>query len=134
MATLLQSRHLSVSISRSSSVVYDFVSVPENFRLWASGLGKALHKVDDEWVAEAQEGPVRIRFSERNEFGVLDHWVIPMHGLEIYIPMRVIPNGSGCELGFTLFRLPGMSDEKFAADAEWVMRDLTALKSLLESQ
>ena len=48
--------------------------------------------------------------------------------------MRIIPNGSGCELIFTLFRLPGASDEKFAADAEWVMRDLTALKNLLETQ
>jgi hypothetical protein len=49
--------------------------------------------------------------------------------LEIYIPMRVIPNGSDCELIFTLFRLPGISDEKFAADAEWVMRNLTFEKA-----
>ena len=66
--------------------------------------------------------------------GFLDHWVSPKPGLQIYIPMRVIPNGSGCELVFALFRLPDMSDEEFAADAEWVMRDLNSLKNLLESQ
>ncbi len=134
MATTHQSRNLSVSINRDAEDVYNFVSVPENFPRWASGLGKSLKKVNGEWIAETPEGPVKVMFSERNEFGVLDHWVSPKPGLQIYIPMRVIPNGSGCELIFTLFRLPDMSDEQFAADAEWVMRDLTSLKNLLESQ
>ena len=31
---------------------------------------------------------------------------------------------------FTLFRTPGMSETKFTADAEWVRRDLGALKEL----
>ena len=133
MAATHPSRNLSVSINRDAKDVYNFVSVPENFLRWASGLGKSLKKVNGEWVAETPEGPVKVRFTERNEFGVLDHWVYPKPGLQIYIPMRVIPNGSGCELIFTLFRLPAMSDEKFVADAEWVMRDLTSLKNLLES-
>jgi hypothetical protein len=34
----------------------------------------------------------------------------------------------------TLFRVPGMNDEKFAADAQWVMRDLNRLKDLLEAE
>jgi hypothetical protein len=54
-------------------------------------------------------------------------------GLEIYIPMRVISNGAGSEVLFTLFHLPDMSDEKFAADAEWVKRGLNAVKNLLEA-
>jgi hypothetical protein len=131
---MLTSRNLSISINRNANDVYDFVSVPENFRLWASGLGSSLNKVNGEWIAETQQGPVRIRFSERNEFAILDHWVSTGPGLEVHIPMRVIPNGNGSELVFTLFRLPGMSDQKFAADAEWVMRDLAALKNLLEAQ
>ena len=32
----------------------------------------------------------------------------------------------------TLFRGPGMTDETFARDADWVRRDLAALKRLLE--
>jgi len=127
------SLHLSVSINRGVREVYDFVSVPENFRLWASGLGKSLKNVDGVWVAETPDGQVMIRFSERNKFGILDHWVSPKPGLQIYIPMRVIPNGAGSELIFTLFHLPDMSDDKFAADAEWVKRDLASLKILLES-
>ena len=134
MAKAHLSRNLNVSINRDAGYVYNFDCVPENFPLWASGLGKSLKKEDGEWIAETAEGQVKIRFSERNAFGVLDHWVSPRPGLQIYIPLRVIPNGGGCEVILTLFRLPEMSDDKFAADAEWVMRDLTSLKSLLESQ
>ena len=134
MTTTHPLRNLSVSINRDARDVYNFVCVPENFRLWASGLGRSLKKVNGEWVAETPEGPVKIRFSECNELGVLDHWVSPKPGVQIYIPMRVISNGSGSELIFTLFRLADMSDEQFSADAEWVMRDLTSLKNLVESQ
>jgi hypothetical protein len=48
--------------------------------------------------------------------------------------MRVIANGMDSEVMLTLFRVPGMSDEKFAADAQWVMRDLNRLKELLEAE
>lgn len=133
MATLLQARNLNISINRNCMDVYNFVSVPKNFPLWASGLGKSLKQVNGEWIAETPEGLMKVRFSKPNELGVLDHWVSPNPELQIYIPMRVIANGSGCEIIFTLCRLPGMSDEKFAADAAWVMRDLTSLKNLLET-
>jgi len=128
-----QAQNLSVYINRNAREVYDFVSIPDNFRLWASGMGDSLRYSHGEWIAEMPEGPVKIRFSEQNEFGILDHWVSPKPGVQIYIPMRVVPNGAGSELIFTLLRLAGMSDDKFDADAEWVMRDLASLKNLLES-
>jgi len=53
-------------------------------------------------------------------------------GSVIYVPLRVISNGDGAEVLLTLFRQPGMSDAKFAADAEWIGRDLRALKTLIE--
>ncbi len=134
MAKAHESRHLSIFINRDTTDVYDFVFNPENFPRWASGLGKSLKKVHDGCVAETPAGSVKVRFTERNEFGVLDHWLTLTPEQQIYIPMRVIPNGGGCEFIFTLFRLPDMSDEKFASDAEWVMRDLAALKMLLEAK
>lgn len=134
MATeMAEVRHLSVSIHRSACEVYDFVSVPENFLKWATGLGKSLRKVGGEWIAETSQGPVKVRFTERNAFGVLDHWVIPQAGAEIHLPLRVVANGAGSELIFTLFRQPGMSDGQYARDVEWVMRDLIALQRLLET-
>jgi hypothetical protein len=133
MATTFESRTISICINRPVALVYDFTSVPENFPKWAGGLGKSLTKTAGEWIADTPNGPIKVRFTERNRFGVLDHYVMPEPGVEIYIPLRVIANGTGSELLFTLFRLSDVSDEKFAADIDWVKRDLTALKTLLES-
>jgi hypothetical protein len=133
MAATFDSRTLSVRINRAPQDVYDFASVPTNFPQWASGLGKSIERVNDDWIAETPQRPMKVRFTERNRFGVLDHYVMPEPGVEIYIPMRVIANGAGSELIFTLFRFSDISEEKFAEDIEWVKRDLNALKQLLES-
>ena len=45
-------------------------------------------------------------------------------------PLRT--NETGAEVIFILFRQPGMSDEKFRADAEQVKKDLQTLKDLLK--
>jgi hypothetical protein len=74
---------------------------------------------------------VRIGFTGRNAFGVMDHRVDLGTGPEVHVPMRVVPNGAGAEVLVTLFRRPRMSEAQFAADAAWVMRDLLALKALL---
>jgi hypothetical protein len=108
-------RKLKVVIERPAGEAYEFLSAPENFRKWASGVG------DNE-----------VRFSERNSHGVLDHSVKTPQGDEVYVPLRVLPKGRRCELELTLFRQPNMTDERFAADTEWVMRDLLAAKRLLE--
>ena len=81
---------------------------------------------------ETPQGPVKIRFAEKNDFGVLDHYVTTAQGVEIYVPMRVVPNGFGSEVIFTLFKTPEMSDQRFAEDAGMVERDLKTLKSVLE--
>jgi hypothetical protein len=73
-----------------------------------------------------------VRFVKNNDLGVLDHYVTPAPGVEVYVPIRVLPNGSGSTVLFTLFQLPGMSDEKYAEDAGLVTRDLETLKRVLE--
>ena len=133
MAATAETRNLSVSIERDADAVYAFLSVPENFAKWASGLG-SLRREKEQWITETPDGPMIVRFSEPNALGVLDHWVSPPSGAEIYIPLRVVKNGSGCELVFTLFRQPGMDQARFEADAQWVMRDLKAAKQLLEAK
>lgn len=91
-----------------------------------------LRREGDEWVANGPEGPVRVRFTAHNDFGVMDHFVDTAEGNVVPIPPRVVQNGEGAEVMLTLFRQPGMTDEKFSADARWIMRDLRALKDLTE--
>lgn len=129
---MLESRTISLSINRNWEKVYDAVWRPEDFPKWASGLSKSSLTRDGEaWRAEGPEGTVRITFTGHNAFGVMDHHVDVGNGTSIYVPMRIIQNGDGAEVLLTLFRQPGMSDEKFAADAEWVGRDLLALRALV---
>ena len=133
MATTHDARTISVSINRDPQDVYAFVRHPANLPQWASGLATTIEHVGDAWVIPAPDGPATIRFAAHNSFGVLDHWVRPAAGAEVYVPMRVIPNGEGSQLLFTLFRLPTMSDDQLAGDAALVERDLATLKRLLEA-
>jgi hypothetical protein len=129
---MLESRTISVSINRNWNEVYEAVWRPEDFPKWASGLSKStLTRDDDAWKAEGPEGQVRIAFTDHNAYGVMDHSVTLGDGTVIYVPLRVIRNGDGAEVLLTLFRQPGMSDAKLAADAEWVTRDLLSLKALV---
>ena len=127
-----QVRHISVTINRRPQEVYSFVSDPANLPRWATGLGGSIGQVQGEWIAESPMGKIKIRFAGQNAFGVLDHEVILEAGVKIMNPMRVIANGDGSEIFFTLIRRPDMSDEQFEADARWVEKDLKILKDLLE--
>jgi hypothetical protein len=126
-------RNIGISVDRPWRTVYQFASRPENLHLWASGLGTSLENIAGKWFIQGPEGRAEVRFSAPNSHGILDHHVVLPDGREIYVPLRVIANGEGSEVVFTLFRLPEMTDERFAGDAEWVERDLRTLKSLLEA-
>ena len=126
------SRTLSVSINRDPTTVYGFVSNPANLPKWAKAFCKSVTKSNEDWIMETPRGPMKVRFVGKNDLGVLDHYVNPTPEIEVYVPMRVLPNGSGSEVVFPLFRLPDMSDEKFAENIGMVERDLKTLKSVLE--
>lgn len=132
---LLQSTTVQVSIARQPQDVYAYISNPENFPAWATAFCLSIrHSAGNEWIVETPDGPMSIRFVESNHYGVLDHYVQP-HGASeaILNPMRVLANGAGSELIFTLFRQPGMSEEQFAQDARMVHSDLQTLKRVLEN-
>jgi hypothetical protein len=73
-----------------------------------------------------------IRFAADNDFGVLDHVVTTSAGAQVHVPMRVVPNGSGSVVLFTLFQLPGMSPAQFAEDQALVQADLQRLRAAVE--
>jgi len=133
MATMFASRTLSISIGRRPGEVHEFVSNPENLPKWAKGLGKSIRKQGADWIVDTPQGPMKIRFTEPNSLGVLDHYVTTASGVEVYVPMRVLSNGTGSEVIFTLFRLQDVSDEKYAEDMKLVEQDLQTLKDLLET-
>lgn len=127
---------LSIGIDRPIAAVASYLAEPRNFPAWASGLAGGLTPLnsgENEWLGATAQGPVSIRFSPANPFGVADHWVTLADGGIVYVPLRAVANGDGSEVALTLFQLPGMDEARFQADAAWVRRDLATLKRLLEA-
>ena len=88
---MLEARTISIAVDRPWRDVYEALWRPESFAVWASGLIKSSLQPDGAWWrAEGPAGPIRIRFTEHNPFGVMDHIVDLGTGPEIAVPLRVI--------------------------------------------
>jgi len=111
-----QSVHIGIHVSRPAELAYSYVADPAHLPCWAAGVDAA----------------TEVRFVPPNEHLVLDHDVTLPDGSVTRNPMRVLPDGDGCEVVFTLRRGTGTSDEAFDADADAVRSDLQTLKELLE--
>jgi Polyketide cyclase / dehydrase and lipid transport len=129
-----RSRHISERIARPADEVYDYAADPASLPQWAPGLGSSVEKIDGQWFVETPQGRVGFAFVQRNEYGVLDHYVTLPSGEVVYIPLRVIADGSGSEVVITLRRRPGMSDQDFKADADAMAADLSRLRQVLEAR
>lgn len=125
---------ISVQIARSPAAVYAYVANLNNLPAWATTFCRSIRHGEAGWLMETSLGSMAIRLAPENDLGVLDHYLTPLGGETLYVPLRVVANGSGSELLFTLFRLPGVSDADFAADSALVRQDLESLKGLLERQ
>ncbi|HEV7208098.1 MAG TPA: SRPBCC family protein [Mycobacteriales bacterium] len=128
--SMFEARTLAVSVRRPPEVVYAYAADPRNLPAWS--FIESVEPAGDRWLARTSAGPVLLRFAAPNTLGVLDHDVELAPGKVLRVPMRVIANGDGSEVLFTLFRQPGTSAAAFEQDARTVGEDLAALKAVLE--
>lgn len=127
----MKSRTLSVYIDASPERVYAFASNPENLPRWVPFF-KSVEQDGGDWVAESPLGRVGIEFVHDNDLGVLDHTITLPSGVRLTNRMRVIANGDGSEILFTLMQRDDMTDQQFREDAQLVLDDLHVLRRLLE--
>lgn len=128
-------KHISQSIHCQPDEVYAYIANPENLPHWAAGLSQSEMKhVNGEWLADSPMGQVKVNFEPVNSYGIADHAVTLPSGEVVNNPLRVIPNGKGSEVVFTLYQRTGMSTADFENDAAHVAADLKTLKALLEAQ
>lgn len=125
-------QHVSISIARSPDDVYRFASAIERWPEWAHGIGTSVRRDADAWIATGPLGEVTVRFAPQNPYRVLDHDVTLPNGQKFHNSFRVIPNGTGSEAVFSVFRQPGATDQAFRDDWGAVAKDLQRLKALLE--
>lgn len=129
---LREARTLTISIACPPDDVWAFVADAANLPRWATASFHSVRRDGDHWVLDTPDGEVTLRFVEPNPFGVLDQVVTLPSGLAIHVPMRVVPNGDGSEVIFTVLREPGVGAEAFARDVASVEHDLRSLKAALE--
>ena len=127
-------RIVSETVDAPADQVYEFARQRGNLHRWASGLASvAIEQEGDHWAADSPMGRIRIRMAPRNDFGVLDHDVTTPDGTTTHNAFRVTPVDDGSVLTFAVLRMAGASDEAFEQDAAHVLKDLRALKGLMEN-
>lgn len=127
-------RHISQSINRPFASVVAFAGEPENLPRWAAGVSAGIRNEDGRWITDSPMGVVELRFHDGVELGILDHDVIFPDGTSVHNPLRVLHNDGGSEVVFTLYRLPGTTDDDYERDADLVRTDLARLRDILEAQ
>jgi hypothetical protein len=128
----MELRTISITVARPVKVVYEYLAAPEKYSEWSFFLTSARPE-GDRWIFETPNGPVHVKFVERNAYGVLDHWVTVGGDAAIYVPLRVVAHGHESAVLFTVFRQSEMSDQDYDADIAAVRKDLENLKRVLES-
>ncbi|KQQ10431.1 polyketide cyclase [Rathayibacter sp. Leaf296] len=128
-----ESRPVGIVIDAPADEVYSFIVDPSNLPLWAAGLAESdVEEVDGHWFADSPMGRVEVVFAPRNPFGVADHRVITAEGRVFDNPLRVLANGDGAEVAFTVRRYEGMTLDQWDEDCGRVAADLETLRGLLE--
>ncbi|MEH3054536.1 MAG: SRPBCC family protein [Patulibacter minatonensis] len=123
---------ISVTIPRPPGEVYAYVTDPRNLPAWAAGLATSVERRDGRWVVDSGEGEWTVEFVPENDLGVADHLVTLPDGRQQLNPMRVLPNGDGSEVTFTIFRAEiGDDHDEWAHLIATIRDDLLALRTAL---
>ncbi|MEV7692771.1 SRPBCC family protein [Microbacterium sp. NPDC089189] len=125
-------QHISQYIDRSPADVARFAGDPVHLPQWAAGLSAGIREDGGRWVTDSPMGTVEVRFVGPVEAGILDHDVLLPDGAVVHNPLRVLRNDGGTEVVFTLYRLPGVTDDDLARDAALIRGDLARLRDILE--
>ena len=124
------SHTVQATIERPWREVCDFLGDARNYPRWASWIGAALEEQRGDWIARGADGRAhKVRFTERNAFGVADHCLVEgeREGQAAFVALRAVPHGAGCEVMATFFLSDGWTDERLSA----AQQDLDRLRLAL---
>lgn len=123
----------SVDIQAPLDRVFTFLANPLNWPRYAVVNLRAVSPGEDGWCnAVTTFGEGRIKVSPVEELGILDHvWQDPQACWTVY--SRVVPNGCGATVTFTLFQPSIMNDAQFDAAMAQMNVEMAELKAVMEA-
>ncbi|MHB1110220.1 MAG: hypothetical protein ACYCZU_07895 [Devosia sp.] len=132
---MLDFKIIAIAIGRSYADAYRFLADARNFSAWGGGdPGAAVTGLGgNDWLVQVDSNKLVLRYSNPNSYGILDYKAFrPGEEPGFATPVRLYRNLDGCELTFTYFHRPGLSEGQFASGAEWLESYLLRLKTVLE--
>lgn len=130
----MQASTVQLTIARSWREVCEYLAQPLGFPAWASWIGPTLRQERGEWTVRRPQGArAKVRFSERNAFGVADHWLLEDEDRAVFVALRAVPHGEASEVLLTFFRDKGCGDAAWHDQQQAMQRDLGRLKATLEA-
>jgi hypothetical protein len=126
----MQASTLQISIARPWAAVCEFLAQPRCYTAWASWIGPSLRQERGDWIVRRPPGRrAKVRFCERNAFGVADHWLLETEDRAVLVALRVLPRGDHSEVLLTVFREDGCSEAAWALRRETLQADLHRLRA-----
>lgn len=133
----LHTKTLTVTIDAPFEQVAKYLADPANAHEWATEFFAAPLRPtsNGEWIASVpvMGGETRYRQDVDLEHGLIDVFLAPTDGeFGPPLPVRLLRNGDGTDVLWTLARMPGTPDQAWSAGVESMQRELDHLKTLLE--
>lgn len=138
MSTLI-TQTVSVTIDAAPAQVSADLMEAESHPEWGTEFfsGGAEDLGDGSWRVNIpmMGGEARMRIDGDEALGVIDMYLAP-EGVPFGapLPVRVVPNGDGADVLFTLTRFPQQTDEEWEAGVASMGRELINLKERHETQ
>ncbi len=136
--TTLETATVTVTIDAPLETVSADIADPSSHLEWATEFfsGSAEDKGDGTWQMNVARmgGPVLMRIDGDTALGVIDMYLAPVGApFGAPLPVRVIPNGGGSDVLFTLTRFPDQTDQEWNEGLRSMKRELGNLKTRHES-
>jgi len=126
----LLAKTLTASLPGNPREIFARISDPENLPAWHSSFCRSLRRENGLLIAESPRGPVPMRFIRDDHSLVLDLLIEVKEGIELLCAIRLLPNGDGSEIIWTLVKPEGISDSVFHEQLRWAGSALHSLRKV----
>ncbi len=122
-----KSRTITLTVNKKTAEVFDAIlNIPPKM------FPDAVKNNDGWWMFQGPHGKARLKFSENEKFGILDHVFEDPDG-KWDVPMRVVSNGDFSEVVITLHKPQNFTDELFSERVKEVEEIFQKMKEAIEN-